>query len=600
MSIVALVKVTLYGPLSEKEQVIEGLQELGCLHLNDLRTGSAEDREVATYGADARDAIQYLRDCPVKRPTPRHRLEIDVPKVVNETLEVRDRSRALSEERTQLRKWIADLEPWGDFEAPEWAYEGELRFWFYVVPLHKLELLQGISRPWRVVSRDHRFAYVVVVATEEPADIPGTQASLDRRPLSALRSRLEQVERELEELDYRRIGLTLYTRAISEALDEADDRTAREQASSRTFDREQVFAIQGWAPAGRTQELRRFASGRRLAITIASPGPQDNPPTLLDNPPALRGGEDLVEFYKIPGYRMWDPSTPVFFSFAVFFAMIFADAGYGLLLGLILLALWKRLEGSDSGERFRGILIALVISTIAYGVIAGSYFGLTPPAGSWLSVLHVLDTADQNFMMWLAIGIGVIHLVYANLYTAWRRRKSPAAMSGVGWACFMTGGACVGVSGSYPALSGLAGFGWAGVVLGGLFVLLFSSESRFSLAPKALFGRLVDGVKGATDITKAFGDVLSYLRLFALGLASFKLAESFNGLAASAFDLGGIGMLLGLAILVVGHGINFVMAIMGGVVHGLRLNVIEFFNWSLPEDGEGFRTFARKAEEFTG
>jgi V/A-type H+/Na+-transporting ATPase subunit I len=128
-------------------------------------------------------------------------------------------------------------------------------------------------------------------------------------------------------------------------------------------------------------------------------------------------------------------------------------------------------------------------------------------------------------------------------------------------------------------------------------VLLFTSKRPLGLAPKLLFGRLVDGLKGLADLSKAFGDVLSYLRLFALGLAAIKLAEAFNYLAASAFAFKGAGVLLGLLVLVAGHAINFAMGIMGGVVHGLRLNLIEFFNWSLHEEGEQFRVFANKATE---
>ena len=396
----------------------------------------------AGVGADARAALQYLDDSPVHRPARRPQGDVDLEAVVQavlEVLDVRERSHALAEERVQLHKWIADVQPWGDFEMPAWAHEGPLRLWFYVVPLHRMASMQAVLVPWKVVARDHRFAYVVVVTADPPAGMPGAPASLEGRSLSQLRARLEQVERELEDLDYRRIGLTLYSDMIRAALDEADDRADRERAARVTLEQESVFAVQGWAPRERVAALRQYAADRQLAVTIAAPGPQDTPPTLLDNPPALRGGEGMVTFYKTPGYFMWDPSKAVFFGFVVFFGMIFSDAGYGLVLGGILLAAWKRLSGGT-----RGVLAALVISSVVYGVLVGSYFGVEPPEHSWLAGFHVLDAQDQGLMMWISIGIGAAHLIYANLVSAWRKRRSSTALSSLGWACIILGGFCAG------------------------------------------------------------------------------------------------------------------------------------------------------------
>jgi V/A-type H+-transporting ATPase subunit I len=509
---------------------------------------------------------------------------------VEETIKIRDRSRALAEERQQLQARIAELEPWGDFELPDWARQGALRFWFYTVPLHKVALLASIDVPWRIVGRDHRFARVVVVAADPPVGMPGSPVMLDPRSLGTLRARLEEVEEELEQLDDRRIGLSRHARALRAALDQADDHAARERAGRSALEREQVFAVQGWAPKASVGAIRRYAADHRLAVTVERPGPRDAPPTLLDNPPALRGGEGLVAFYRTPGYRMWDPSQAVFLGFAVFFGMIVSDAAYGLVLGLGMLAAWKRLGRAGGG--FRGLVLALVLSSIVYGVLVGSYFGLTPRPGSLLARARVLHADDQGLMMLISIGVGVAHLAVANLVTAWRRRRSPAALGSLGWTAVLLGGFWAVVSRAHP---GQARLGLVAVGAGLVLVLLFSSPHPMSFAPRALLGRLLEGLKSLTEISKVFGDVLSYLRLFALGLAAIKLAEAFNGLAASSFALGGVGVLLGIVVLLVGHTINLAMGILGGVVHGLRLNVIEFFNWSLPEEGEPYRAFARKA-----
>jgi V/A-type H+/Na+-transporting ATPase subunit I len=596
MSIVPLVKVTLYGPAAEKDAVLDGLQGLGCLHLNDLHRGNAEAVDHTARRSDAREALRYLHDSPVHRRALRHGEQVDYEAVVREVLEVRDRSRALAEERDQLHKWITDLEPWGDFELPDWAQEGDLRFWFYIVPLYQMERMAAIDLPWKVVARDHRFAYVVVMASDQPTGMPVPPVELELRPLSQLRQRLEQVERDLEELDYRRIGLTLYTDVLGETLDAADDRAARQKAARLVLEEDQLFAVQGWAPAARAAALRQFGVDHGLAVTIEGPGPQDKPPTLLANPSALRGGEDLVSFYMTPAYNMWDPSKAVLFTFALFFAMIIADAGYGVLMGIILCAMWKRMGATASGRGLRSVMLTLVIFSIVYGVLLGSYCGVEPAKGSWLGALHILHANDQSMMMWLSIGVGAVHLAGANLVTAWRHRHALHALSGLGWAAIILGGFSVGLGKSY-ALATLSTLGWIGLVLGGLLVLFFHSERPFSLAPKQLLGRLVDGLKGLLELSKAFGDVLSYLRLFALGLAAVKLAEVFNHMAATSFEAKGVGVLLGVLILLVGHTINFAMGIMGGVVHSLRLNVIEFFNWSLPEEGQRFEALTKKAKQ---
>jgi len=596
MAIVPLVKVTLYGPAAEKDAVLDGLQRLGCVHLVDLR-GTAGDVPSPPHTAvDARTAWQYLRDSPVRRPPLRRAPDVDLAGVVKEALDIRERARALVEERAQVAKAIVDLAPWGDFELPEWTGAGPCRFWFYAVPLHQVPRLETLPVAWRVVTQNHRFAYVIVVAADEPAGVPGTRATLDARSLSTLRARREQIERELEELDYRRIGLTLYRDLLGEALDEADDQAARERAGLMALERDQLFAVQGWAPAARAADLQRFAGEHTLALTIAAPGPGDAPPTLLHNTPALRGGESMVTFYKTPAYSAWDPSQAVFVAFAIFFGMIVSDGGYGLVWCLLLLVWWKRLGQTADGRTMRSVLATLGICSVVYGALVGSYFALTPPRDSWLGRFHILDADDQSFMMWLSVVVGATHLGLANLVTAWRRRKSPTALRAVGWAGIILGGCGMALGHTHPPLARLWPVGVGSVGVGAVLVLLFSSERPFGLAPKLVLGRFVDGLLGLTEFSKAFGDVLSYLRLFALGLAAIKLGQAFNGLAGDAFAVKGIGVVFALFILAIGHSINFAMGIMGGVVHGLRLNVVEFFNWSLQEEGEEFRVFAKKVE----
>jgi V/A-type H+-transporting ATPase subunit I len=310
----------------------------------------------------------------------------------------------------------------------------------------------------------------------------------------------------------------------------------------------------------------------------------------MQNPPALAGGQDLVSFYTTPRYWLWDPSMIVFFSFALFFAMIFADVGYSATLGIIVAVLWKKMGRSDAGRRFRILLATLVGAGVIYGVIVGSYFGISPAENSLPARLKIIDMMNFNVMMQLSILLGVLHLVVANALTAWHFRRSIRAAIPLAWVFIFLGAVALWQAASHGETLGfLKLYGLAAIVLGLAGVVLFSSPEG------PLWKRLLKGLGGLAGLSNAFGDALSYLRLFALGLASASLAGTFNGMAGQVKEaLPGIGILFAILIALLGHTLNFVLSLSSGFIHGLRLNFIEFFRWSISEEGQPFKAFARK------
>jgi V/A-type H+-transporting ATPase subunit I len=300
------------------------------------------------------------------------------------------------------------------------------------------------------------------------------------------------------------------------------------------------------------------------------------------------GGEDLVNFYKTPCYGSWDPSSVVLYSFAIFFAMIISDGGYGLVLALITAHYWNRLSDSARGRRWRWVLLTLALATIGYGILLGSFFGVAPAPGTFPARLAVLDMTDTTTMMGLSITIGVLHVVMANLMDAGRHGWSPRALPSLGWAVSVLAGYTLFLADRAGA-DAVRTPAMVAALCGLFLVFAFAGHGSRPL------GRLGKGLAALTRITAAFGDVLSYLRLFALGLASASLAIAFNGMAASAWEsIPGVGLLAAVTILIIGHSLNLLLAVAGGFIHGLRLNVIEFLNWGLPEEGSLFRPFKRK------
>lgn len=596
MAIVPVAKVTLYGTADQKGTVLDGLQELGCMHLLDLRQDHDDNAKKQQGSSDAAAALKYLRMCPIHRRAVKDESDFHFDDVVGQSLSIEQQVQMLQAERDELKQPIATLAPWGDFQLPSNEELGEVLCWFFVIPHYRLRALDGLTSAWHVVARDHRFAYVIVLSSDEPSGMPVPRSHLDDRGLSNLRRRYEAIEVDLEELHWQRVRLTRWINQLSRTIGVAEDRVSRERAAEQAFDEPSIFAVQGWAPQSESEQIRALACDHRLGVTIEQPTAEDLPPTLLSNRGLAAGGQDAVTFYTTPAYRSWDPSGIVFLSFSVFFAMIMADAGYAILLATLLLLFWRRLGKSSSLLRSRTLFVAIAITSIVYGILVGSYFGFPPPAKSFLEKLHFIDASNASLMMRISISVGVAHLAIANLALAWSRRWSLMMLSSFGWVTALLGGLALGLgkSGTEPEQTLIQYGGWA-IGMGVFGVLLFSSDRPMLTLNAKMHGqRLIDGFLSLTSISRAFGDVLSYLRLFALGLASAQLAGTFNELTYKASCCVGIGSALAVVAVVFGHGLNFALAIMSGVVHGLRLNCIEFFGWGLPDEGYAFQPFKKR------
>jgi V/A-type H+-transporting ATPase subunit I len=586
MSIVRLDKVTFIGLTEDRERLLEDLQALGCLHIEPFAAES-EGQDAAGTSPNAREALQFLRDCPQRRRQMTDASRFDPLEVERKTLDVKQRFQALTDERDFLIKRIQDMRPWGDFEFSPLSEVGGLRLWFYAVPHRDMVLMQGLPLTYEIVKKDNRFTYVIVVSEDEPEGMPVPRTHIGSRPRHALETRLEEVELLIEDVQAERAYLTRWYQLLRDNIATLEDKATLTTALNQTYTRSGMFALCGWAPQGRLPELADYAHRHKVHFEVREVDSDDSPPTYLENPPWLAAGEDLVNFYMTPGYRTWDPSQIVFLSFALFFAMILADAGYALVFGVLLLGFWRKMGASPSGRRYRSLCAVIVIFSLLYGMLVGSYFGVTPQKGTLLSKFHVLDMSDSDLMMKISVVIGCIHVILGALLDAARHKNWLEGLESLGWACIVSGGLTLLLSTAFAPdfLKPLAIF-LAGA--GALLVLLFAAPFEKPLP------RLMKGLLGLTKLSGAFGDVLSYLRLFALGLASGSLAAEFNNMAMGINDaMPGVGLFFALLVLLLGHLVNLVLGLASAVIHGLRLNVIEFFNWGLKEEGSLFKPFRR-------
>lgn len=392
-----------------------------------------------------------------------------------------------------------------------------------------------------------------------------------------------------------------------------------------------LFAIEGWIPKNKVFELFNLLKGLGIHSEEITIGKDDRVPTCMMNKKTGQIGEDIVHIYDTPATNDRDPSKWVLWAFALFFAIIVADAGYGLiyLTGALLLN-WKFSKVEGIMKRFMKLLTILSVSIIIWGVLTASYFGMdiSPknPVKKYSAIqalavkkaeyhiqtkddvyqiwvkkypelthvtsgmtfledgvsikdgkvkYEILDEFYDNILMEIALIIGIIHISLSFI------RYLPRSFSGIGWIGFMLGGYLF-----FPDLLNATTLvhimGWmtkpASAEIGkqllyggiGIAVLLAFIQSRWS------------GIAELTRVVEIFADILSYLRLYALGLAGMILASTFNSLGED------IGFVIGVIIIIAGHLINIVIGAMGGIIHGLRLNFIEWYHYSFEGGGKLF------------
>src|SRR6266446_6290811 len=184
--------------------------------------------------------------------------------------------------------------------------------------------------------------------------------------LDEVKRNLQRVELEIEDLVAEQNALSRWINLVSRNLAIVEDERALERAARQSREIDKMFVVQGWSPSPDLPALQRLAEAKGIALLQEEPGPDEMPPTLMDNPVPFQGGEDLVTFYETPGYRSWDPSWSVAFSFAIFFAMILSDAGYALVLAAILFMARNKLGRSAGGSRFRLLMSGVLAVSFVY------------------------------------------------------------------------------------------------------------------------------------------------------------------------------------------------------------------------------------------
>lgn len=397
-------------------------------------------------------------------------------------------------------------------------------------------------------------------------------------------------------------GLLRYFENMSDVFAVGADSLA---AQTFTNDTETCFELEGWIPAEDCDEaVRRMeAVTQSLIVEFEDVGADEEPPVLVRNNKAVGAFESITDAFSHPAYRDIDPNAMLLVFYSLFFGMMVADAGYGILVSLACGAVLAFLHPKPGMRKLLGVFLMGGLAATVVGVIFGSYFGasLLPallPVESATGMPLQLEIPLE--MMIVSIGLGIVHMFSGYIAKAVRNIREGdvfAAIFDQGfWMLFVIGLLMLvgpmAVEGETGALIGRIGT-WVAI---GSALVLIATQGRHA---KGLFGKLGGGLGSLYNITSFLGDALSYTRLFALGLSSSIIAWVFNMMSTLAGTDTVVGVIFMVIILAIGHALNLALGLLSAYVHTSRLQYVEFFGKFFDGNGDEFTPLSRKTQYVT-
>jgi len=553
---------------------LEKLQSVGVVDITrSLKPVDDKSEKLSARAEVYRKALSQLKGVekaadPGEKPT-------DFAVEVMET--VRDRE-ALQTRLSQLYKDVEELRPWGQFDASSFdrLKENGLKLHFYKA--------KTVDPEWKEqyalseISKVEGYTYFVVVSDSDEYDFPLKELPMPESDYAALEKEVAEVEAAVKQKGHRLAQLKWHEPVLQGELDKTLSKLDLHlaHASGEKAAEDYLTVFEGFAPAVNVPALRDMLEKEHVFYLEDKAKTEDNPPIKLKNNKFVSMFEMLTDMYGRPKYDEFDPTVFISIFFMLFFAFCMGDAGYGLVLILGSLALKKKLG------KIAPLGVTLGIATTIIGLLFHTFFSMDMLEWSWIpdavkKCMLPSTIAGYDGTMVLALLVGIVHICLAMIVKTYQSTKVKGFANSLGtwgWTLLIVGGVIVG---------GLALMGvmdkavtkWVIIGLGSLSALGIFFLNNLHRNPLLNVGSgLWETYNTATGL---LGDVLSYLRLYALGLAGAKLGEAFNAIGTQALGDGGVGWVWFILIVVIGHVLNIAMCILGAFVHPLRLNFLEFF-----------------------
>ena len=587
-----------------KDQMVSALRDLGVLHISEKC--SADEKINARFALLQKLSIELSEYAPKEKTDETILNDDDFEEIFQNTKKALERKAVLEEERTNKLLNIDKISAWGDFDPQKVKElkENGLDFHFYRIDkkeLKKLSETQDI-RYIKLASVDKMDT--VAVLGELSHEITATEFSLPEKGISQLKSEIMLCETELAKINNTlknyALQLESYKAALIKTQNDAEFSSVKNTAKSQ----DGLVWLTGYIPVSETEKFVACAKENGWAYQYETVEVDDGfVPTKVKYNKLTSLMKPIFDILgTVPGYGEYDISFWFLSFFTLFFAMIIGDAGYGvifLIAAIVLVLKSKKFTNATL------LLTVLSVATVIWGAVTGTWFGIEsamkvpflkalviPSFANYPQYFGMETASVQNSVMKFCFSIGVIQLSLACLMNIRRKitRKDLSMLADIGWLLsicalyFMVLFLVINQPTNIKIVAAV-------VAVGFLLVAVFGGMSPEKTFAQGLKSGLSDTFTVFLNTISAFGNVMSYIRLFAVGMASLAIAQSFNNMSAG---FSGPLLIVGIIIAAVGHIMNIVMGFLSVVVHGVRLNLLEFsgqlgMEWS----GTAYEPFKR-------
>lgn len=603
MAIARMTRVFIAGPVDKQEETLRFLQEVGVMHVEPSAEMADEfekkNSELLGRVKKLDQVINTLHSFPVtEESSPSTVTDAELAGFVDRKLFERQEMESKLASLEHLRD---DLLPWGNFDIAQvkTLEDAGLFIRRYRMDNKKWETFQppdGVLL--QVVTEKQGVLFFMISMAEQP-EIPGaTLLSIPAMSLSQTEEEINELRQKIKNLQDDLSKLARRAEVIKEQLIATLNEASYVENMATVYKEHYLFGLQGWIPEAQEAAFQDKIATAKIPLRVVTRAPiaDEEPPVLIRNNWFIERIQPLLKLYGNPQYRHLDPSY--FFApfMILFFGICLSDAGYGLVFYLISYFLGKKW-----GSKVEGLPLvvklckAFSLAAIAIGLITGSVFGYSFENRSWILLDLDVNVGNPMVLFYVSLGLGVIHLSISYLMGILQTAYFYIKMQKLGLIFVLWGGVLliarnIWFSAPESALHMASYYGGVGFLsVGLLLTLLFPNDS------KKWVGRLGLGLWNIYGLTGLVGDLLSYARLFGLGIATASIASVMNQLANMA--LAGIGPIVGIPvaiiIIVVGHTFNLALSLLGSTVHSARLHFVEAFKSFFEGGGIEYKPFKK-------